>query len=111
MEINVESRRENILLEREEIRCSVTYESATPTRKQIKEALKNNLGVSGYIVIHEIQPFFGMKKATVYAKIYSSEAIARKIEEPYRLSRGETAKSEKTKTTVESKEEKKGEGE
>lgn len=110
MEINVENRRENTLLEREEIRCSIVYDGATPTRKKIKEALKNNLGVSGYIVIHKIQPFFGMKKATVYAKIYPSEAIARKTEEAYRLTRGETKKSEEKEEPKPKEETKKSEG-
>ncbi|HDN95505.1 MAG: 30S ribosomal protein S24e [Thermoplasmata archaeon] len=87
MEIEVEKRRENKLLEREEIECIVKYEGATPPRKKIKEELKNALGLSGYIVIHKIEPFFGMMQARVYAKVYPSEEIARKIEEDYILKR------------------------
>jgi ribosomal protein S24E len=87
MEIEVESRRDNKLLQREEIRCTIQYDGATPTRKKVREALKGALGIGGHVVIHEIKPFFGIKRATVYAKVYSSESAARTIEEPHRLKR------------------------
>lgn len=87
MEIEVESRKENKLLEREEIHFVVKYEGATPTRSKIKEELKNSLGIGGFIVIHKIEPFFGMKQAKVYAKVYPDEKTAMKIEEDYLLKR------------------------
>lgn len=106
MEIVVESRKENKLLEREEINCLIKYDGSTPARKKIKEALKNQLGMSGYIVIHRVEPFFGMKQAKVYAKIYPSEEVARRIENQYILRRGE-GKPQESKQEI--KEEKKKE--
>ena len=37
MEIEIETRKENKLLEREEIHFRVKYEGATPSRKKIRE--------------------------------------------------------------------------
>ncbi len=87
MEIEVESRKENKLLEREEIHFIVKYEKETPPRNKIKEELKNALGIGGFIVIHKIEPSFGIRKARVYAKVYPDEKTARKIEEEYLLKR------------------------
>ncbi|HHF55693.1 MAG TPA: 30S ribosomal protein S24e [Thermoplasmatales archaeon] len=114
MEIEVENRRENKLLEREEIEFIVKYEGATPPRHKIKEALKNHLNLSGYIVIHKIQPFFGMMQARVYAKVYPSEAVARQVEEEYILKRNARKAGEakqQQEAAAEEKEEKQKEGE
>lgn len=114
MEIDIESRRENKLLEREEIRCIAVYEGATPTRKKVKETLKNSLGVSGYIVVQEIRPFFGMQKARIYAKVYPSEEVARRVERAYVLKRdqsgGKKGKEEAPEPEKPAKEETKEEG-
>ncbi len=107
MEIEVENRRENKLLEREEIEFIVKYEGATPPRHKIKEALKNHLNLKGYIVIHKIQPFFGMMQARVYAKVYPSEAIARKVEEEYVLRRNTKKAGEAKEAEAEAEQEKK----
>ena len=92
MEIEIEKRRENNLLEREEISAMVTYEGATPTRIKMKEELKKNLALGGFIVIGKIESFYGIKKTRVYAKVYPSEEIAKKIEETYILNRDQTGK-------------------
>ncbi len=109
MEIVVESRKENKLLEREEINCLIKYDGSTPARKKIKEALKNHLGMSGYIVIHKVESFFGMKQAKVYAKIYPSEEVARRIEHQYILRRGEGKPQEGKQETKEEKKKEKEE--
>ncbi len=94
MEIEVIERKENKLLEREEIKFIIKYDGATPTRKEVKEAIKNELGIGGYIVIKHIKPLFGIKEAKVYAKVYPSEAIARKIEPDYIFAREGKKKEE-----------------
>ena len=103
MEIVVDRRRENKLLEREEIHCRVKYDGSTPARKKIKEALKKHLGMDGYVVIQKVEPLFGMKEAKVYAKIYLSEAVAKRIESNYVFKRGESSKQEEVKETKEKK--------
>lgn len=87
MEIEIESRKENKLLGREEIHCIIKYDGATPTRKKVKEALKNQFGLQGFILIQYIKPMFGVKEAKVYAKVYSSEEEARKVENEYIIAR------------------------
>ena len=109
MEIVVDSRKENKLLEREEIHFRVKYDGSTPARRKIKDALKGHLGVGGYIVIQKIEPLFGMKEAKVYAKVYPSEAVARKIESDYVFKRGGSAKKEEAAEAKEAKEEEKKE--
>jgi len=113
MEVVVDRRRENKLLEREEIHCRVKYDGSTPARKKVKDALKSQLGVSGYIVIQKIEPLFGMKEAKVYAKIYPNEEVARKIESRYVFKRGggkgEVKEEKKEAAPAEEKEEEKKE--
>lgn len=105
MEVEVVDRRENKLLEREEIHCIIKYDGPTPNRQKVKEELKKALGLNGFIVIHRIRPMFGMMQAKVYAKVYPSEAVARKIEEDYILKRETRGKSGKEETKEEAKEE------
>ena len=94
MEIEIESRRENKLLEREEIRFVVRYDGATPSRKKVKEHL-HNMGINGFIVVDEIKPLFGVREARGYAKVYPSEQKAREIEPDYVIRRNIGGKSEK----------------
>lgn len=101
MEVEVVDRRENKLLNREEIHCIIKYNGATPSRQQVKEELKKALGLNGFIVIHRIRPMFGIMQAKVYAKVYPSEAEARKVEEDYILRRETKGKKSKEETKEE----------
>ncbi len=94
MEIEVIQRKENKLFEREEIHFILRYDGATPPRSKVKEAIKNNLGLSGFIVIEYIKPSFGSMEAKVYAKVYPSEKKARQYEADYVIARN-VKKSEK----------------
>ena len=116
MEIEIESRRENKLLGREEIHFVIKYEGATPRRQKVKEELKKALGLKGFVLLQYIKPMFGLNQAKVYAKVYPSEEEARKIEEDYIIRRNiggkkEEEKEEKKEETKEKKEEEKGEKE
>jgi len=116
MEIEIESRRENKLLGREEIHFVIKYEGATPRRQKVKEELKKALGLKGFVLLQYIKPMFGLNQAKVYAKVYPSEEEARKIEEDYTIKRNiggkkEEEKEEKKEETKEKKEEEKGEKE
>ncbi len=99
MEIEVEQRRENKLLGREEIYFRIKYDASTPSRKKVKENLKNTLGLKGFIILQYVKPVFGSREARGYAKIYESEKKARQIESSYITKRnvggGEKAKESK----------------
>ena len=86
MEIEIESRKENKLLGREEIYFRVKYDGATPSRKKIREQLKG-MGLNGFIVLDYIKPVFGAREAKAYAKVYSSEKKAREVEPDYIIKR------------------------
>ncbi len=86
MEIEIESRKENKLLEREEIHFIVRYDGATPSRKKIREQLKG-MGINGFIVLDYVKPVFGAREAKAYAKVYPSEQKARKVEPEYKIKR------------------------
>ncbi|MEM1514342.1 MAG: 30S ribosomal protein S24e [Candidatus Thermoplasmatota archaeon] len=103
MEIEIEDRKENKLLNREEIKCTLKYEGKTPERQKIREEIKNAIGKDGFVVLQYIKQKYGENKAKIYAKIYPSEAEARKIEPSYIIARNLGIKEEKK------KEEKKGE--
>ena len=94
MEIEIETRKENKLLEREEIHFRVKYEGATPSRKKIREQLKG-MGINGFIVIDYVKPLFGVREAKAYAKVYQSEQKARKVEPEYIIKRNIGGKEEK----------------
>lgn len=104
MEIEIGIRKENKLLEREEIFFKIKYDSVTPSRKKVKDELKN-MGLKGFIVIDYIKPMFGRREAKAYAKLYPSEERARKVEPDYIIRRNIKGKEEK-KEKVEKKEEK-----
>ena len=98
MEIEIENRKENKLLGREEIYFRVKYEGATPSRKKIREQLKG-MGLNGFIVLDYVKPIFGVREAKAYAKVYPSEKKAREVEPDYIIKRntggGEKKEEEK----------------
>ncbi|MBC7128438.1 MAG: hypothetical protein H5T45_01740 [Thermoplasmatales archaeon] len=106
MDIEIEERKENKLFKREEIKCNLRYEGKTPERQKIKEEIKNAIGRDGFVVLQYIKQKYGENRAKVYAKIYPSEADARKIEPSYIIARNLGIKEEKKKKE-EKKEEKK----
>ncbi len=105
MEIEVLQRKENKLFEREELHLIVKYDGATPARNKVKEAIKNNLGLSGFIVIEYIKPSFGAMEAKVYAKVYPSEKKAREYEADYIIARNVKKAEKKEEAKEEVKEE------
>jgi len=105
MEIEIESRRENKLLGREEIHFVIKYEGATPRRQKVKEELKKALGLKGFVLLQYIKPMFGLNQAKVYAKVYPSEEEARKIEEDYIIRRNIGGKKEEVKEETKEKKE------
>lgn len=97
MEIEIEERKENKLLNREEIKCILKYEGKTPERQKIREEIKNAIGKNGFVVLQYVRQKYGENKAKVYAKIYPSEADARKVEASYIIARNLGIKEEKKK--------------
>lgn len=103
MEIEIKNRKENRLFNREEIEGILKYEGKTPERQKIREEIKNAIGKDGFVVLQYIKQRYGENRANIYAKIYPSEADARKVEPSYIIARNLGIKEKKE----EKKEEKK----
>ena len=82
MEINVNEKIENPLLNRTEIQFDCTYQGdATPKIMDVKNRLVAILDVDkNLLVVHNLKPSYGEGKANGYAKIYDTEESLSKIE-------------------------------
>ena len=97
MEINVNEKIENPLLNRTEIQFDCTYQGeATPTVLDVKNRLVATLNVDkNLLVVHNLKPSYGEGKAIGYAKLYDTEENLAKIERDHVLEKNtEAAKEE-----------------
>jgi len=86
MEIEIVSRKENKLLEREEVYFKIKYEGKTPSRKKVRDNLKNMVG-GKVVIIEYIKPAYGAPEADGYARVYQSEKKAREVEAEHIIER------------------------
>ena len=82
MEITINEKIDNPLLNRTEIRFECTYQGdATPKVLEVKNRLVATLNVDkNLLVVHNLKPSYGEGKANGYAKLYDSEESLAKIE-------------------------------
>ena len=86
MEIEITSRKENKILEREEVAFMLKFDGKTPSRKQVQQKLADTIG-RNVIVIEYIKPVYGASQATGYARGYTSAKQAKTLERQYILER------------------------
>ena len=104
MEIEIDSKKNNPLLNRTEICFTVRHEGgSTPNREIIRSELAEKLNVKKEnIIVNAINTSFGIQETTGYAKIYSSVAKAKDGERRHILERNligvEGKKKEEKKT-------------
>jgi len=99
VEIRITSQRENPLFNRKEVVFEVELKGATPSRKMIKEALAQKMGVDAkLVVVEKVSQEFGRSGARGKANVYSSENDAA-AERKYRFARdaGEKGKAKEKK--------------
>ncbi len=90
MEVEIVSRRENPLLQREEIVVRVRFQGGTPSRKEVREAIAKELGKPiGNLFIRKIRTEYGKEEALVHVMAYSSRAFALMIEPEHIVRRNE----------------------
>jgi small subunit ribosomal protein S24e len=96
MEINVNEKIENPLLNRTEIRFDCTYQGdATPKVLDVKNRLVATLNVDkNLLVVHNLKPSYGEGKALGYAKLYDSEENLNKIERDHVVAKNKEAAKE-----------------
>jgi small subunit ribosomal protein S24e len=95
MEIKIDSKRNNSLLNRTEIYFTVKHEGeGTPNREIIRSELSDILNVKKEnIVINTVHSSFGNQEITGYAKVYSSLKNIKNIERDYILKRNKIIES------------------
>ena len=107
MEIKIESKRNNPLLNRTEVHFIVMHEGeGTPNREIIRNELADKLNAKKEnVIINTIRSGFGTQETTGYAKVYTSLKQSKGLERKHFLIRNKII-TEETKKGEEKKEEK-----
>jgi len=85
MDFNILEKKENLLLERKEIRFEVSYAGVTPSFEDVrKELVKKLKSDEKLTVLDAVYQQYGAHKAKGYAKVYDNEA-AMKVELKHKL--------------------------
>lgn len=89
MEIIIESKKNNTLLNRTEVFFTVKHTGAgTPNRDVIRNELADKLNtIKDNVIINEIHSGFGSQEATGYAKVYNSTEQSKALEPKHILVR------------------------
>jgi small subunit ribosomal protein S24e len=89
MEIEITSKVNNVMLDRTEIKFTVTHTGEpTPNRDVIRNELAEKLNVKKEdVIVKTVKPSFGNNKMKGYAKVYSSPDKAKALEPDYVLIR------------------------
>jgi small subunit ribosomal protein S24e len=97
MEITINEKIENPLLNRTEIRFECIYQGeATPKVLDVKNRLVATLNVDkNLLVVHNLKPSYGEGKANGYAKLYDSVESLDKIEREHVVVKNKEATKEK----------------
>ena len=98
MEITINEKIENPLLNRTEIRFECIYQGeATPKVLDVKNRLVATLNVDkNLLVVHNLKPSYGEGKANGYAKLYDSVESLAKIEREHVVVKNKEAAKEET---------------
>ena len=89
-DIEIVERKKNPLLFREEIILKFRFQGPTPSRKEVREAVVNFLGVNeDRVVIRKISQDYGMTEVSVLVMLYDTPEKAREIEPKHIIARHE----------------------
>ena len=97
MEIEIESKRNNPLLNRTEVYFIVKHPGeGTPNREIIRSELADKLNVKKEnIIVNTIKSGFGIQEISGYAKVYSSVQKTKDLEQEYILARNKLIEVDK----------------
>ncbi len=107
MEIEIQSKKENPLLQRTEVHFTVHHQGEkTPKRDLIRSELAEQLNVKkDAVIVNHMKSSFGSTDTTGYAKIYKNGDSAKEWEKKHLIKRnpisGGGKKKEKTEETAE----------
>ena len=89
MDVKIESDKRNELLSRREIKFTLKYDGATPSRMQITGKLCALLNVKEpFVVLDTLHSSFGKTQINGSARVYDTEDYKKKTERPYLSARG-----------------------
>ncbi len=99
LDIEITSKNDNKLLDRQEINVRVGFSAQTPNRKEIREGIGGKLAADpANVVLREVVNEFGQKQIRVLAHVYNDVEKLKKNEPYYILVRdGLAQKKEKKK--------------
>lgn len=115
MELTINQKKENLLLERQEIKGSLAFEGSTPSNQQILEVLAKDLKVEpSLIIVKHIYTEFSKSNASFDAVAYSNEKaknhfelvtkhMRKKMEEQKKAAAEKAPPAEKSEEPVEAK--------
>lgn len=90
MELELVRKRENPLLNREELVFRVKFKGGTPSRKELRELIARHIGKApSNVFIRKIATEYGKEEATVVVMAYNSRAMALMIEPAHIVRRNE----------------------
>jgi len=89
MDFEITSDKRNELLSRREVRFTLRYDGATPSRMQIIGKICALLNVKDQqVVLDSLKSRFGRMELTGEARIYDSEEVKKKTERAHLMARG-----------------------
>lgn len=95
MEISILSKENNPLFKRTEYIIEISFNSSTPKREEIRQAIIEKTGVSPeLLIIKKIQQHTGMRRARVIAHSYKDKEFMLRVEPKYILKRNGLIKEE-----------------
>ncbi|HMK47377.1 MAG TPA: 30S ribosomal protein S24e [Methanocella sp.] len=90
MEIKVLEEKKNPLLQRREVKFSVSHNLGTPSRQEIKDKIAAYLNSKPELVIIErMRTQFGKRETRGYAKIYETPERLKRVETEHIVQRNE----------------------
>ncbi|MBS3169790.1 hypothetical protein J4210_04860 [Candidatus Woesearchaeota archaeon] len=96
MQLTIQEKVENVLLDRTSVRGEVTFEKATPSNNELAEALSKQLKVEGSsVVVKHIYTQFGHQKASFEAVAYKTPEARQQIEKTTKHLRKKMEESKK----------------
>ncbi len=105
MEIEIDSKKNNPLLNRTEIYFTIKHEGeGTPNREIIRSELADKLNVKKEnIIVNTVHSSFGIQEISCYAKVYSSSEKSKNLERDYLLKRNKLIDAKEKKTKADEK--------
>ncbi len=99
MELEIQNKKENVLLNRMEVHFVLHHPNAqTPKRDNVREELSKALKVTkDRIIVDHMDSSFGVHDTKGYAKIYPTKEEAMKVEREYLLKRNKLIEKQEKK--------------